>query len=171
MQTGIFESFRKGVLSIWREEGIRGFYTGAIPTAARNVPFVVVTFTMFGSLEKFLLDKKNQNSVESGLPPIRSLSSWESLTIGVSAASVACLLTQPVDVIKTRMMTQAASNLPPYNSVLDCVSSILRNEGVSKFYAGLKPRYFYMAPLWALQFGLNNKIREHFRSQNIKKEL
>ena len=45
--TGIYPSFRVGVATLWRTEGIRGFYTGFVPTAARNMPFVCMTFTAF----------------------------------------------------------------------------------------------------------------------------
>ena len=165
LQTGIFGSFRQGVQSLWKEEGIRGFYTGAFPTAARNVPFVVITFTMFGSIEKRFMDRKDKEEESKGL------SSLELLAAGIGAATVGCLITQPVDVIKTRMMTQAASNLTPYTSVLDCVGSIFRDEGVSTFYTGMKQRYFYMAPLWAIQFALNNNIQDRFRKYNAQQKL
>ena len=45
--TGIYPSFRVGVATLWRTEGVRGFYTGFVPTAARNMPFVCMTFTAF----------------------------------------------------------------------------------------------------------------------------
>ena len=40
---------RVGALVVSRD-GARGFFVGALPTCARNVPFVVVTFTVFGAL-------------------------------------------------------------------------------------------------------------------------
>ena len=115
----------------------------------------------------FIPLQKNHNKEEES----KGLSSLELLAAGIGAATVGCLITQPVDVIKTRMMTQAASNLTPYTSVLDCVGSIFRDEGVSTFYAGMKQRYFYMAPLWAIQFALNNNIQDRFRKYNAQQKL
>ena len=43
--TGVYDSFRHAVKTIYREEGIGGFYSAWKPTVLRNVPFVVVTFT------------------------------------------------------------------------------------------------------------------------------
>ena len=42
----------------------------------------------------------------------------------VGASLLGCLFTQPLDVVKTRMMTQAASNLTPYSGYLSiCLST------------------------------------------------
>ena len=50
LATGIYPSFVAAVRSIAATDGARGFFVGALPTCARNVPFVVVTFTVFGAL-------------------------------------------------------------------------------------------------------------------------
>lgn len=158
LQTGIFPSFRVGVKNLWKEEGIRGFYAAALPTAARNVPFVVITFTSFSLLEKKLLERKEE----------AELTGWETLCIGIGSALFAGVITQPIDVIKTRLTTQAATNLKPYSGILDCVQSMWKDEGFTAFYAGLAQRSAYMGPLWALQFTANGRIKKHFQMQNSK---
>ena len=87
------------------------------------------------------------------------------------AAFLGCLATQPLDVIKTRMMTQAASNLPPYSSALNCVKDIIATEGVSAFLAGLPPRVCYISPLWGAQFLLNEKFQKVLGERNYKSQL
>ena len=77
----------------------------------------------------------------------------------MSSAVLAAALTQPIDVVKTRLMTQAASALPPYAGVRDCALTMLRTEGLAAFYAGL-PRCLYAGPLWALQFGLSVRLSQ-----------
>eukprot|EP00816_Leptocylindrus_hargravesii_P001266 CAMPEP_0196816352 /NCGR_PEP_ID=MMETSP1362-20130617/54881_1 /TAXON_ID=163516 /ORGANISM="Leptocylindrus danicus, Strain CCMP1856" /LENGTH=254 /DNA_ID=CAMNT_0042193649 /DNA_START=209 /DNA_END=969 /DNA_ORIENTATION=- len=144
LQTGIFPSFREGVKNLWKEEGIWGFYAAAIPTAARNVPFVVITFTSFSLLEKRLLERKGGSE--------QQLTGWETLCVGISSALFAGVVTQPIDVVKTRMTTQAATSLAPYSGILDCIQSMWKDEGFTAFYAGLVQRSAYMGPLWALQF-------------------
>ena len=37
---------------------------------------------------------------------------------------------------------------------------MLRTEGLTAFFAGLKQRTAYSGPLWALQFGLNARLSE-----------
>lgn len=39
-------------------------------------------------------------------------------------------------------------------------ATMLRTEGLTAFFAGLKQRTAYSGPLWALQFGLNARLSE-----------
>ncbi|EKX46171.1 hypothetical protein GUITHDRAFT_138301 [Guillardia theta CCMP2712] len=52
MQAGIYPSFMQGVASLLRSEGLRGFYTGFLPTVARNTPTVCISFTGFARLKE-----------------------------------------------------------------------------------------------------------------------
>ena len=86
-------------------------------------------------------------------------------------AQVGALATQPIDVVKTRLMTQAAvAGKEPYKGVVDCVSTMLRNEGPLVFLAGIKPRMLYMGPLWAMQFGLNGAATERLKERRAVRE-
>ena len=143
--TGIYPNFRTAVRTIARTSGPSGFYAGWLPTVSRNVPFVVTTFTTYAILERRRLRATGEDALSFG----------ESLGIGVLSALTASLVTQPVDVVKTRMMTQAASAATPYASVGDCVTTMWRTEGVRSFYSGVRQRSLYSGPLWALQFALN----------------
>lgn len=153
--TGIYPSFRVAVSSIWAAEGARGFYAGWLPTVSRNVPFVVTTFTLFGALENRALRK-------SGMPVLDAATS---VRLGVTSALFAAFATQPFDVVKTRMVTQAASTAVPYRSVADCVTTMWRTEGPGAFYTGLRQRSLYSGPLWAMQFGLNTRISRALRER------
>lgn len=147
--TGIYPDFISAVRTIAADEGLRGFYAGWLPTVSRNVPFVCVTFTVYAALERRALRKSGEGS-------LRGL---EALRIGMLSSLVAMLLTQPFDVVKTRMMTQAAAlGAAPYAGVADCVATMWRSEGPLAFFAGVCQRAAYMGPLWALQFGANARI-------------
>lgn len=159
--TGIYSSFRQACRTIYREEGVRGFYSAWRPTMARNVPFVIVTFSTNDLLKQKRLRKSCGNDEKTN-----ELSVKENLAIGVTSALVAAVVTQPVDVIKTRMMTQQASTAIPYSSAFDCASTILRKEGVRALYSGFLQRTMYMGPLWAIQFALNGYVGKILESQN-----
>ena len=45
--TKIYPNFSTAVKTILKTEGLKGFYTGWAPTVARNLPYVVTTFTCF----------------------------------------------------------------------------------------------------------------------------
>ena len=88
---------------------------------ARNVPFVMTTFVTMDFLKSRRLHATKREGSELTLA--------ENLLVGVSSALVAGLLTNPVDVVKTRMMTQAASTQLPYTSAFDCLKTSVTTEG------------------------------------------
>ena len=160
--TGIYPNFATAVGRIARTEGPLGFYSGWRPTVARNLPFVVICFCSFDALKQRALRDRPEGS---------SLTSAENYLYGVSSALVGGLCTQPIDVIKTRLMTQAAAvGAVPYAGVVDCVSTMLREEGPGVFLRGLAPRMSYMGPLWALQFGLNGAATDFIKKRKALKE-
>ena len=148
--TGIYPNFGVAVKAIACTDGISGFYTGWIPTVTRNVPSVVMTFTFFDLLSSRFKrrDKKY-------------LTDEEALLAGIGAALISGFITHPIDVVKTRLMTQAASHAVPYKGVFDCVVTMGRAEGLTSFYSGIVERSCYMGPLFAIQFSLNNFIKRN----------
>lgn len=153
--TGIYPSFRAAVSSIAKNEGFSGFYSAWKPTMARNVPFVMITFTAQDYITSLRLKKSE----------MKELSLLENVAIGMGAALIAGVITNPVDVVKTRMMTQAASNQAPYTSVMDCFLTILRSEGPLTFYSGFKQRSTYMCLLWGMTFALNGHFQRRANQQ------
>lgn len=162
--TGVYSNFRGAVKTIYSTEGIKGFYSAWQPTAVRNIPFVVATFTSMDILKSYSLEckqKKRSNSRDSNSSSqsnVETLDFFENMAIGICSSMIGATLTHPADVIKTRMMTQAASKAIPYTSTVDCIQTILREEGLKSFYSGFLQRSVYMGPLWAIQFGLNGKF-------------
>lgn len=155
--TGVYTSFRQAVATIYQTEGIVGFYSAWKPTVARNVPFVMTTFTSMDIMKRRILEKN---------PDKKDLTLLENLTIGISAALVGVLVTNPADVIKTRMMTQAASVEVPYASTIDCVRTVLKKEGPLAFFAGVKQRSLYICLLWGMTFALNGAIQERLGAES-----
>ena len=112
------------------------------------MPFVVVTFTVYGALSAWRGEAK---------------STAESLGRGVTAALVAGVVTQPVDVVKTRMMTQAASSLPPYKNVGDCIATIARTFHVLHRPAAAVAMH---GTALGLQFAGHDVLTKVFRRRN-----
>ena len=108
-----------------------------MPTVTRNVPFVVITFTSFAALKERRLRQRGADgpatlttleSLAVGVPPPadpdpnpnphpdRNRNRNRNRNpnpnpnpdqVGVASAIIAGMCTQPIDVVKTRMMTQA----------------------------------------------------------------
>ena len=168
--TGVYTNFRSAIVQIWKTEGVRGYYSGWRPTMSRNVPFVIVTFTSRDILQSGMLRlkkrhrrRRNYSNDDASLLLSSSSSSTvlEEVGIGITSALIACVITQPIDVVKTRIMTQAASNAIPYTSALDCATSILRTEGWKRLYSGIGQRGLYMGGLWGITFGFEPILTKH----------
>ena len=86
--TGIYPSFSSAVKTIAQTEGVKGFYTGWLPTMTRNVPYVVLTFCAFETLQRRRLISRDDTG--------GSLTLVESIQFGALAALCAGFLTQPV---------------------------------------------------------------------------
>ena len=162
--TGVYPSFRQAVATIYQTEGMYGFYSAWRPCMARNVPFVMTTFTTAELFQRMLSNRKKQDIQ-------KELNLLDNMVIGMSSAFVGGLLTQPMDVVKTRMMTQAASRAVPYTSALDCFFSILRTEGIPTLYSGLLQRSTYMCLLWGMTFALNGQFERFQIMRNASREL
>lgn len=92
---------------------------------SRNVPFVVTTFTSRDLLRDRLLKWKELQTNNGKTTQLVKVSAMENLAVGITSALIAGVVTQPIDVVKTRMMTQAASTATPYTSAVDCALTLL----------------------------------------------
>ena len=90
--TGVYPSFRSAVSTIYKTEGVVGFYSAWRPTVARNVPFVIAAFTTMDFLKQARMKQKQRNN-ESGVDA--SLTVGENLIVGISSALIAGTLTHP----------------------------------------------------------------------------
>ena len=170
--TGVYTSFRTAVSSIAKEDGIRGFYSAWRPTMLRNVPFVMITFTTQDLIKQQILSsrlhqdsstspsslKERRKKQQQPQQQPKELSIIENMVVGMASALVAGIATNPIDVVKTRMMTQASSTAPPYTSAIDCVQQVIQKEGITTFYAGFKQRSIYMCGLWGITFAINGYL-------------
>lgn len=78
----------------------------------------------------------------------RELEPWETIAVGALSGGLAAVVTTPFDVMKTRMMTAKGRSIPM--SVV--AFSILRHEGPLGLFKGAVPRFFWIAPLGAMNF-------------------
>ncbi|KAL0298610.1 UNVERIFIED_CONTAM: Mitochondrial substrate carrier family protein C [Sesamum radiatum] len=79
----------------------------------------------------------------------RELEPWEAISVGALSGGLAAVLTTPFDVMKTRMMTAPQGHQVTLSMV---AFSILRREGPLGLFKGAVPRFFWIAPLGAMNF-------------------
>jgi hypothetical protein len=71
------------------------------------------------------------------------------VAVGAMSGGLAAVITTPFDVMKTRMMTAPPGTPVSMQMIL---FSILRNEGLQGLFKGAIPRFFWVAPLGAMNF-------------------
>lgn len=147
-----------------RREGIAGLYAGYSAALLRNLPTNIISFSTFEYLKYniWLADGKN-----SALEP------WQSVISGALAGSLSAAVTTPLDVVKTRLMTQARDSLSSfglsgvraeaaaraqavaaytYTGVSSTLFHIWTEEGVRGLFKGVIPRVLYSALFSAMGF-------------------
>lgn len=79
----------------------------------------------------------------------RELEPWETIFVGALSGGLTSVITTPFDVMKTRMMTAQQGRTVSMTMV---AFSILRHEGPLGLFKGAVPRFFWIAPLGAMNF-------------------
>ncbi|CAN6352589.1 unnamed protein product [Urochloa humidicola] len=138
LQAGIFNNVGEAIVSTLQQDGPKGFFRGTGATLCREVPFYVAGMCLYAEAKKAA-----QHAAK------RDLEAWEIVAVGALSGGLAAVVTTPFDVMKTRMMT-APPGTPVSTQTI--VLSILGKEGPLGLFKGAIPRFFWIAPLGAMNF-------------------
>lgn len=133
-----------------RLEGIRGVYKGVGGTVMKQsvnqmVRFPVQQATMNVFCSGMLCGGSDELSRRRRKSPF-----WNGFA-GFIAGVVSVFMSQPFDVVKTRMQSQTGAR---YKGSADCFRTIIREDGWSKMYSGCVPRCMRVGGNVALTFTL-----------------
>ncbi|CAM8957946.1 unnamed protein product [Rhodiola kirilowii] len=138
MQAGLYDSLGEAIVGTWKQDGLKAFFRGTGATLCREIPFYVAGMGLYTESKKVV-----QKIIGRQLEP------WEIVVVGAVSGGLAAVTTTPFDVIKTRMMI-ATGGSPESMSAI--ALSILRQEGPLGLFKGAVPRFFWVAPLGAMNF-------------------
>ncbi|CAM9736783.1 unnamed protein product [Phaeothamnion confervicola] len=141
LQAGVDTSAAKAISTILKTQGPGGFYTGWGALALRDVPFDIIEFPIYEALKASWARQKG---------PGGALAPWEGSVCGSVAGAISAGLTTPLDVVKTRLMTQSPGQ---YRGVVDCLQAIVKDEGPKALFSGMWPRVSSIAFGGAIFFG------------------
>lgn len=137
VQAGVYKNVFHASKSIISAAGVRGLFTGFVPTVLEDVPDMAVKFAVYETLRKL------HDRLKGGRPA----NVMEDLVMGGFAGAAAAAATTPLDVVKTVMMCTASSR----PTLLGAARSIMQEgKGLAPFFRGVGPR--------ALSNGLNSAI-------------
>ncbi|XP_030446329.2 protein MITOFERRINLIKE 1, chloroplastic [Syzygium oleosum] len=166
MQAGAKGRSWEVLLRILEKDGVLGLYAGYSATLLRNLPAGVLSYSSFEYLKAAVLSKTKQASME----PLQSV------CCGALAGAISASLTTPLDVVKTRLMTQvraeAASKVGAvmYGGVTAMVKQILKEEGLVGFTRGMGPRVVHSACFSAIGYFAFETARLTILHQYLKRK-
>ena len=142
---GSFNSLQR----IWYEEGIRGLYRGLGPLIIGYLPTWATYFGLYENCKKVYGERFPAHQTFTHIA--------SAMTAGICST----LITNPIWVVKTRLMTQNVNSNNRYRSTLDAFSRMYREEGIRVFYSGLIPSLLGTVHV-AVQFPLYEKFKQVF---------
>lgn len=126
---------------------LRPFYGGWRVTGAYDVVYNVVQFTLLEAVRAAERAARRRGRREGGAPAApagRAETARRNVAIGALTGALTSLATEPLDVVRTRLLTQrrvaAAGGAVYYRSWAHCVRTIAREEGRGALFKGSIPR-------------------------------
>ncbi|XP_042496752.1 S-adenosylmethionine carrier 1, chloroplastic/mitochondrial [Macadamia integrifolia] len=152
MQTGQFASAPDAVRLIVAKEGFKGLYAGYGSFLLRDLPFDAIQFCIYEQLR-----------IGYKLAAKRDLKDAENAIIGAFAGALTGAITTPLDVIKTRLMTQGSAN--QYYGIANCVQTIVREEGPTALLKGIGPRVLWIGIGGSIFFGVLERTKQYLEQR------
>lgn len=139
---GRADNIMQSLKEIAASRGIKGFYTGYKSTIARDIVFSAFQMPLF----EFI-----RTNNDWGLSPIVNSS-----VSGSIAACIAGFVSTPLDVIKTRIMTEKMN----ISVTSNMIQRLYKEQGVSAFFRGASFRCGILAFGGIVYFGALQKARQ-----------
>ncbi|KAF4210509.1 hypothetical protein CNMCM8980_000088 [Aspergillus fumigatiaffinis] len=145
---------------IWRQDGIRGLYQGLGPMLLGYLPTWAVYLAVYDRSREYFYQTTDSWWLSRG---------YASITAGACST----IVTNPIWVIKTRLMSQSLKSNSEgytapwqYSSTWDAARKMYRTEGIKSFYSGLTPALLGLTHV-AIQFPLYEYLKMAFTGYGI----
>eukprot|EP01112_Ceratiomyxa_fruticulosa_P013502 TRINITY_DN37_c0_g1_i1.p1 TRINITY_DN37_c0_g1~~TRINITY_DN37_c0_g1_i1.p1 ORF type:complete len:581 (-),score=74.44 TRINITY_DN37_c0_g1_i1:316-2058(-) len=125
---------------ITRKEGVRGLYRGLSASLFTSTQ-AMVQFPLYETLKRVIYDQTAHKELSF-------------LSASALSASIACTVSYPSEVVRSRMQIQGSHSSMPkrYNSVLGAFKTIWKEEGFRGMYRGLGTSLLRLTPAHAVSF-------------------
>lgn len=130
-----------------KDEGMSSLYRGLVPNVLRGMLMTMGQLASYDVFKQQLLTNTN------GFFKDNLLTHAVASTL---AGGVATLMTQPVDVVKTRIMS---ADPGMYRGFAHCFTLTLKNEGPLALFKGMVPSFVRLGPHTVLTFVCLEQLR------------
>lgn len=142
-----YNSVLNALRQIYRTEGVKGMTCGLIPTLFRDAPFSGL-YLMFYTQTKQLVSEDLLNS------PYRSPIHF---TCGLTAGILASVVTQPADVLKTKMQLYPNK----FNGVWSVAVYVHGKYGLRGYFKGIVPRMLRRTLMTAMAWTVYERVTKN----------
>ncbi len=136
---------------------VRAFYRGLMPNMVGNSISWALYFMWYSNMKDLIRATRPQLNTTGQ----RDLSSFDYFLASGIAGVITAVLTNPIWVIKTRMLSTARNTPGAYKSITHGTFELYRAEGLRGFYRGLIPSLFGVSH-GAIQFMAYEQLKNHW---------
>ena len=146
MQSGASTSVVSAVQTALTEGGVLGLYRGAHLALLRDVPFFSINLVLYERL------RHERQQHRHGVSSVS-----ETIVIGGLSQGFAGFVTNPIDVLKTRVQTGRA------NTFVEAFRSVMKDGGLATFMRGALMRTLWIAPQGCIYYPVYEYVQTSFR--------
>jgi hypothetical protein len=151
-----YNSVFNAFLTVVRQDGVAGLYTGYKAAIMTDMGFSAFQWMFYESLKEKTKERMQLD---------RHLNDKETLVIGGFAGGVAGFLTNPLDTVTARLVTQGqvGTSGHQYDGVLHCINMMARTEGIESLWQGWQPRVIRFSLIAGVTFTVYEKVKLFLR--------
>ncbi|KAJ4964638.1 hypothetical protein NE237_016487 [Protea cynaroides] len=149
-----YKSVVDAIMRMSKQEGVTSLWRGSSLTVNRAMIVTASQLATYDQVKEMII---GNGVMRDGL--------GTHVTASFAAGFVAAVASNPVDVIKTRVMNMKveAAEAPPYNGAMDCALKTVRAEGPMALYKGFIPTISRQGPFTVVLFVTLEQVRKLFK--------
>ncbi|ORY00792.1 putative Mcsc-pending-prov protein [Basidiobolus meristosporus CBS 931.73] len=134
--------------AMWRQEGMRAFFKGLLPSLVGVFPFAAIDLSVFESLKYSYIGYYTKNGGSCQEPSVLAL-----LGCGMISGTVGATIVYPLSLIRTRLQAQGTPGHPhTYTGAFDVIRTTYRRETIRGFYKGIIPTLTKVVPAVSISY-------------------
>jgi len=145
-----YQGFAHAVGSMWRADGLGGFFQGIGPAVLKGAVTNSIRFLGFGRMKAIIQGEPSPD----GMPP-PPLAPWQAMLAGGTAGAISAVVSQPIDTVKANMMGLEGHK---FKNSFHCLGALVRAGGVGCLFNGVAPRVVRVFIEVGLQFSLFESV-------------